>query len=380
MEKKISKIKILLTGGGSGGHIYPLSVVHQELKKLIEEKGFSADIRYFGSPGFLKNYFLEKNIRVSEIPASKMRRYFDLKNFLDMPKFAVSAIKSLWKVFWFMPHACFSKGGPGALAVLGACRFYNIPSVIHDSDSIPGLTTKIASSFARIIELSFESAREYIKTKNNLNLVGIPVRENLLEKKYDSMVKTEFGLNPDLPVIFFFGGSQGAEMLNQLVFENIKVLTENFQVIHQVGPTNYDSYKKEFDFMYGREGDIKNKYAFSPYFTEDLDKAYAASDIVVSRAGGSAIFECAALGKPMVLVPLPDSAQNHQIKNAYEYAKTGAALVIEQENLLPNLLIGEIKKILGDGEKLKKMSEAARNFYIPDSGKKIAVDILSVII
>ena len=380
MTKKSKKIRILLAGGGTGGHIYPLVAVAKELCKLTIEAGADPDIRYFGDPESFKFYLEDNDIRIVKIAASKWRRYFDIGNFLDIFKFFFGVIQGLWKIYWFMPHVCFSKGGPGALSVIAVCRFYAIPLIIHESDAVPGLTNKYSVKAARLIELAFAGAKDYFKTKIEMHLVGNPVREEILSAPTDKMVKAEFGFNPAQPVILILGGSQGAERLNNFIFENIETLAQKFQILHQLGPNNFDIYKKEYDFMYRARPDLKNRYVFRPYFDRDIGKAYAAADIVVARAGAGLIFEVAALGKPSILIPLPESANNHQVHNAYEYEKAGAAVVIEEENLLSGLLINQIEKILTDKNKYAQMSEAARKFYVPDSAKMIAEDILSLIL
>lgn len=386
MTRKSRKIRVLLTGGGTGGHIYPLMAVAQELEKAILEHDFTPDIRYFGDAGNFKFYLESHNVRIVKIVASKWRRYPDPRNFLDIFKFFWSLIQGFWKIYWFMPHLVFSKGGPGALAVTLVTRFYLIPLIIHESDALPGLTNKISSRGARIVELAFETAKNHFGPKTQLHLVGNPVREEVLKARLEDpeevkSSKREFGFNPEEPVILFLGGSQGAERINDFIFENIGQLTEKFQILHQVGAKNFNDYKKEYDFMSrGFNTNVKNRYHFVPYLEENIYKAYEAAEVVAARAGAGLIFETAALGKPAILIPLPTSANNHQIANAYEYEKAGAAVVIEEENLLPGVMIGEIERILKDRALYSRMSEAAKKFYIPDAAKIITEDILNLIL
>ena len=380
MAKRAKKIRILLTGGGTGGHIYPLISVALELRKNLMNQGFNPDIRYFGDPGNFKFYLDSSGIRIAKIVSSKWRRYLSIKNFFDIFRFLFGFMQSLWKVYWFMPDLCFSKGGPGSLPVIYICRFYAVPLVIHESDAVPGLTTKLSARKARLVELAFESAKDYFNTSAGIKVVGNPVREEILSAEGLKDVEYEFGFSPKEPVIFFIGGSQGASKLNEFVFENIQKLIENFQVLHQVGWDNFPGYKREFDFLYkDASGYLKSRYYFAPYFEKNIGMVYQAADIVVARAGANSIFELAALGKPSILVPLSESANNHQVENAYYYEKKGATLVIEEENLLGSLLINEVNKLLADKDRYELMSQAARNFYIPDTAKLISNDILEVI-
>jgi len=382
------KIRIVLTGGGTAGHIYPLIAVARELSRRIIERGFESDIRFFGDPGAFGFELAAAGIRISKVPASKWRRYFDPQNFFDIFKFTAGVMVSLWKMYWFMPHVCFSKGGPGALSVLTATRLYAIPIILHESDTIPGITNRLTARSARVIELAFEHAAEYFNAKKT-HLVGNPVLDELLGEgesrpaeeisRGARAAKIEFGFDPEKPVILFLGGSQGAERMNEFVLKNIRTLTEKFQVLHQTGRKNYESYQNEYLFVTKGDETLKQRYRFMPYFDKNLKNAYDAADVVVARAGAGTIFELAALGKPSILIPIPESANNHQVQNAYVYEKTGGTIVLEEENLHPALLLTTTEKILNDPARRQAMSEAAKKFYIPNAAQLITRDILSIL-
>lgn len=364
--------RILLTGGGTGGHIYPLLAAAQRLA------GYR--LRYFGDPGIYRDLLKSAGIEISAIASSKLRRYFSLANFLDFFKFIFGLIQSLWKLYWFMPDVAFSKGGPGALPVLLACRFYFIPVVIHESDAIPGLTNKISAKFARKVFLAFAAAQTHLQTKGEVATVGQPVRDDILKPKPMEEAKKSFAFNPIRPVLLVLGGSQGSAALNEFVLANITALLGRFQILHQVGYENYESHKQEWATISKDFSPLlKSSYEFVPYFDQNLSDAYDAADVVVSRAGAGAIFECAAKGKPAVLIPLPDSANGHQEANAFEAKKAGMAEVIEQQNLLSNLFLSVIDNLMSDTQKLSSMSVAARAFYKPDAATKIAEGIISLV-
>jgi UDP-N-acetylglucosamine--N-acetylmuramyl-(pentapeptide) pyrophosphoryl-undecaprenol N-acetylglucosamine transferase len=366
-------------GGGTGGHIYPLVAVAKKIQEITKETAEPVDLRYFGDPGPYENYLTTNGIAVEKIISSKLRRYFSLLNFLDIFKFSLGFIQSLWKLFWFMPDAAFSKGGPGALAVVFGCRFYRIPIIIHESDSIPGLTNKISSKFARKIEIAFESVKTYFPPKKEINLVGHPVREELLKTENKKTAKLGFNFDSLKPVILILGGSQGAMSINEFILNNIEILSKKFQIIHQVGTKNFESYKNEYMFI-SRDfnSSMKKNYFFIPYLEANLKSAYDACDLIISRAGAGAIFEIAGRGMPSILIPLDKSANDHQRQNAYEYSRNGAAIIIERENLLVNLFIKQIEEILNDPGRMEKMSSAAKNFYQPDAAFKIAEDIINI--
>lgn len=375
----MKSLRILLAGGGTGGHIFPLIAVAQELKKQAESLGIPLDMRYFGAAYEHARTIVDNDIAFVPVISSKLRRYWSLLNLIDIFKFFLSLFQLFWKIFWFMPDVVFSKGGPGAMAVVLVSRFYLIPVIIHESDSIPGFSNKISGILAKKVFLAFASAENYFNSKKT-EAVGNPVREPLFRQIDILEAKKSFGFGSAEPIILILGGSQGAERLNNFVLENLEFLIRDFLVIHQVGERNYNGYKKEYEFVTKDWSDIeKNRYYFKPFFSEDIAEAFVAADIVISRAGAGIIFELAAFGKPAILVPLPESANNHQNENAQIYAQSGAAVIIQQENLLGNLVMEELKKIFQNQALLQKMSEAAKSFYRPDAAKIIAKYLLTYV-
>ena len=327
-------IRILFTGGGTGGHIYPIVAVAEELKlKFIE--GSEIDLRYLGSPGSFRGLLENNGIKVSKIISAKLRRYFDLRNFIEIPfLFPLSVIQAVWKVFWIMPDVLFSKGGPGSLPVVLACKFYRVPIIIHDSDTAPGLANKLAARFANRIAISFASAADIFvaknpKLENKIALIGNPIRNSLISGEIldKETAKKIFGFNPKKPVILIICGSQGAEKINDFMIETAGELIKDWQIIHQTGIKNFKNVKQELDsILKNYPAEEKSNYKIVPYFDKDLKDAYTAADLVISRASGGSIFEIVAFGKPAILIPLlPDVVGAHQIKNAYEYAKNGAS-------------------------------------------------------
>ena len=380
-------MRILFTGGGTGGHIYPIIAVTEELQKISAEKKIGMDLRYFGSPEMFRSVLEQNGVRVSKIFSAKLRRYFDLRNFIDIPiLLPLSIIQAFWKVFWFMPDVLFSKGGPGSLPVVLACKFYRVRIIIHDSDSIMGLANRMASRWADRIAVSFESTAKTLleneKLSGKVAMVGNPIRKSLISGEIleRGTAKKIFGFNPEKPVILVIGGSQGAVKINDLMLEIVGKIIKDFQILHQTGIKNFDEVKKELDIIlrnYPEEQ--RSRYKTVPYFEKDLKDAYTAADVMVSRASSGSIFEAAAFGKPSILIPLPEEVVgDHQTVNAYEYAKGGAAIVIEQANLEPNILLGQLKKIFSEPGKLTQMSQAAKNFAKPEAARVIAEEILKL--
>lgn len=407
-------IRILITGGGSGGHLFPLLAIAEALRDRTRPStgsgqarvtGMPLDLRYVGDPADYEFLLRGRGVRVSRVMASKWRRYFSIKNFLEPFRAAIGLIQALWKIFWFMPDAAFSKGGPGALVILSVCRWYRIPYVIHESDAAPGLTNLVSARGARVVELAFPQAEGYFKAmRGEKRVVGNPVRREILAPPAPrDRAKTELGFDPARALLLVLGGSQGAVFMNSFILEHLAMLLPRIQIFHQTGADNFDAYRKNYE---ERKKEISpalaKAYRIVPFFVDDLPAALSAADVVLSRAGAGAIFEFAARGLPSILVPITDSPRNHQRENAYAYERAAACVVIEEENLLPQLLLDTLERILGRaGEspqnpaasgtpksrtatsgqvagQADRMTAAARAFYRPNAAEAIAEDIVRV--
>lgn len=367
---------ILLTGGGTGGHFYPLMAVAQELKRL---GGNSLKIKYLGARHPLNREMENIGIPTWTVASSKFRRYFSFLNILDFFKFFWSVSQSFIKLFILMPDLVFSKGGPGALPVILAARFYRIPVYIHESDAVPGLTNKISSRFAKKIFSSFETIKNYFPTSKNI-LTGNPIRSDILElveKESRETAKAKLGIPPQNKLIFVLGGSQGAVRINDFILENIKEFAKMGWIFHQVGAKNIPYVEGVVKNLKIAAPDILGQYKWAGFLSaQEMSRALTAADMVITRAGASSIFEIAAFGKPSILIPLEGAAGDHQTENAYQYEKGGACMVIEEPNLIPGIVIQRTRELLNDPQKLVAMSQAAKSFARPEAAKKIAEEIL----
>jgi UDP-N-acetylglucosamine--N-acetylmuramyl-(pentapeptide) pyrophosphoryl-undecaprenol N-acetylglucosamine transferase len=249
-----------------------------------------------------------------------------------------------------------------------------IPLVIHESDAVPGRVNKFAGHFAKRIGVAFTGAASFFPEKK-VALVGIPIRKRILGGNRE-IARDNLQMMGDLPIIGIIGGSQGAERLNNATLGVLKELTEHYEIIHQTGAKNFQDVRQEASVIL----EFGHKELYHPYGF--LDEAgmrdfYVVSDLIISR-GSSLIFEIAAWGKPSILVPLYNSAQDHQRKNAYEYAAAGACIVIEEPNLSPHVLFAEIKKVLDNPDLMQKMRAAAQKFSRIDAAELIAREILKI--
>lgn len=370
--------RILLVGGGSGGHVYPLIAVAKALEVEAQSKGVQVELEMLGEGEFAQKAATEAGIAYKGIFAGKLRRYASAKTLTDIYKLPFGFFQSLWHLFWFMPDAVFVKGGyasvmPGIVAWL-----YFIPLYIHDSDSVPGLANKILGKLATGIFTSFASAEGFFK-KNKIMRVGNPVRPELFRGNRDEALSF-FKLDSARKTVLVLGGSQGSQNINNHVLESLVILLQNHQVIHQCGGAQLNVVKTEIDRLV-KEGKgeygtlITERYRVYPFLSEkEMALAYAVADVVVSRGGAGEIFELAQLGKPAIVIPIHESANGHQLKNALEFSKHGAVL-IEEPNLTSHILVSQIDDLLKRG-RAQDVGQHIKTFATPQAAGQIAQRLL----
>lgn len=369
---------VVLTGGGTGGHIFPLIAVAERLRVAARERGIE-DIRFlYVGPRFdtiSEEIFRREGIDRRYIFSSKLRRYASPQTVLDIIKFPFAILHAIWILFWHMPDAVFSKGGYGSFPVMLASWLFMIPSrVIHESDSIPGIANIMAVPFAKRIGTGFQSAALKFPVEKTA-VVGVPIRQDLCGQDVKK-AKLFFDIVSDRKVILVMGGSQGAKAINDVLIQALPHLLEKYEVIHLTGPRHFDAVKAEAALAI--KENVAHYYHPYPFLTEEIKLAFTLAHLVVARASATTIFEIAFCGKPSVLIPLKGAAQDHQRANAYEYAKTGATVVIEEDNLTPNLLSSNIIAVLDDPSAAEKMSSGAAAFAVKDSADIIAKEILQL--
>jgi UDP-N-acetylglucosamine--N-acetylmuramyl-(pentapeptide) pyrophosphoryl-undecaprenol N-acetylglucosamine transferase len=369
---------VVLTGGGSGGHIYPLFAVAEVLKAKVQALGGETQFSYIGPRDAYATLFADRGIAVREIMAGKIRRYFSFENILDIPKFFIGVWQALWQMYLVMPDVVFSKGGTGAFPVVLAAWFYRIPVAIHESDAEPGLTNLVSSRFARKIFVSFARAAHYFDPSHT-TVSGAPIRPELLNNRPTREdARESLNFNKNEPLALILGGSQGSVRINEFIAANLAEIVKTSQVLHQTGMANIEDVKKLSNAALA-EQPASSSVRYQPvnYLTEKLQDALEAADIVVMRPGGS-IFEIAAFGIPAILIPIAESANDHQRVNAYEFANAGGGVVIEETNLLPGIFLSQFKKILSDNDLRAKMGAASAKFFVPGAAETIADGILAM--
>jgi UDP-N-acetylglucosamine--N-acetylmuramyl-(pentapeptide) pyrophosphoryl-undecaprenol N-acetylglucosamine transferase len=371
-------MKILLAGGGSGGHFYPIIAVAEQIQEVAKEKRLvDIELYYMADRPYNSGLLFDKGIIFKKTYAGKMRTYFSILNITDVFKTGIGVVKTFFTIFRLYPDVVFGKGGYVSFPALFAARLLRIPVVIHESDSVPGRVNKWAGKFAKRIAISYPEAAQYFN-KDKVALTGNPVRkEIMIPVKKGARDFLEFSEN--LPVLLIMGGSQGSQLINDIVLDALPELVKKYQIIHQTGKTNFAEVKETADVVL-RESQFKSRYRPFDYLNDlAIRMSAGAANLIISRAG-STIFEIALWGVPSIIIPITRSNGDHQRKNAFSYARAGACEVIEEHNLAPHILVSEIDKMLSsEAQNVKAlgiMSSSAKAFARPDAAYKIAEEIV----
>lgn len=369
-------MKILFTGGGSGGHFYPIISIAQEVIALSKENRLvTPQLFFMGPTPYNAGVLFDNNIIYKKNYAGKLRIYFSILNFFDFFKTLWGIFTSTLDVFTIYPDVVFGKGGYASFPVLFAARLLRIPVIIHESDTVPGRVNMWAGKFATRIAVSYEEAIKYFPT-DKVAHTGNPIRKELSEPLKEGA--HEFlKLSSTMPTILVLGGSLGAQIINDTVVDALPQLLKRFQIIHQTGKDNFDYVTSRTDSVLRNNQNASKYKPFGYLNVLAMRMAAGAADIIISRAGSS-IFEIASWGVPSIIIPITDSNGDHQRKNAYAYARSGACSVIEEANLTSHILASEVERIFDNRIAYEKMKEGAKAFIKPDAARKIAKEILTI--
>lgn len=376
-NKLFNQMKIVFTGGGTGGHFYPIIAVAQKVNQIIDKENIlGAKLYYFSDDPYDKEMLLETGLLYEEVRAGKMRTYFSLKNFTDIFRMFFGVINAIYKMFSIYPDVVFGKGGYASFPAIFAARILGIPVVIHESDSAPGRVNKWAGHFAKRIAVSFKEAADYFP-KEKVAWTGHPIRTEIEYSAPRSEALQYFKLESNLPVIFILGGSQGAELINNTVLSALPRLVKNFQIIHQTGVKNFKNVFGQAQVVLA-DSTEKSRYLSFPFLNPlAMKMAAGVATVVISRAG-STIFEIASWGIPSIIIPITHTNGDHQRKNAFSYAHEGGCNVIEEMNMTANILSSEIERIAEDKDIWNKMARDAKAYNKPDAAMKIARELVDM--
>lgn len=365
MDKK--NARILLAAGGTGGHVYPAIAIADALKK--EEA--KTEILFVGTRDHMEWQAVPKaGYDIRNIWISGFHRRMTLKNLLFPVKLLTSLAQSLRIIAGYKPHVVVSCGGYVAGPIGWVAGLKGIPIVIQEQNSFPGVTNRLLSKYARRIFTAFKEADRFLPEEKTL-ITGNPTRATLIEADKQVSLKS-FGFNDEKPVLLVMGGSGGAKTINEAMKANIEHLHDEtgLQIIWQCGPRYYDELSTEIHAK-----NLKNLKLTA--YLENMAEAYAASDLVISRAGASSCSELMLTGKPSLLVPSPNVAGDHQTQNAQAMVDAGASKLLE-DNAMKDTMTELVEKLIYDQANLKRMNQAALNLAKPDAARLIAKEILEI--
>jgi len=364
-------MRILFVGEPTKGHLYPIIAIIEKLKEIAQKNSESAEFMLISvKSDVLDDIFQETKVSHKTIMAPISTKPDPFGSF----KMPVGFLQALWYLFNYMPDAIFIKGGQVSVPVAIAGWIFRIPILIHESDYDPQPVDKFLSKFAKRIAISFEKTGEVYKAPKKIVFTGNPVL-NMITKGDRGLARKEFVLSDGKPVILILAGTLGAKLINDLVIEVLPQLLQKYQVIHQCGIDNYDKIRELVEKMNIHN---LNDYHLFPFFRNRAANAYAASDLVISRAGANTVSEIMNVGKPCILIPLSTAVSDEQTKNAFFYSETGAAVLVSEKNLKPNLILSIIGEVFANSLKALEMERAAKRMAHPHAAEKIAQEIINI--
>ncbi len=386
-------MRILLSGGGTGGSVSPLIAIAEELNSSFKKM----DFLWLGSKEGIEKKMIDnfnengEIIKFQSICNGKLRRYFSFKNFTDLVKIKLGFFQSIWIILKYKPDIILTAGSFIAVPVVLAGWILRVPVLAHQQDVKVGLANKLMSPFASIITCSLEESIKDFKNKN-IYFTGNAVRQKILKNKGGR----EFDFKNNLKTVLVLGGGTGAEAVNTLIVHCISSLTKFYNIIHITGgkivtpfpkggaggifPSAYTSHCQQNNFTSINTNNPSSEDATAHYraypFLNNIEDAYAVSDLVITRAGMGILSELSILAKPTIIIPIPDS---HQELNAKYFVDRNAAVVLNQKKLTPEELTETIKNLLSDKNALKKLSDNISKIMPADGAERITGIILEEI-
>ncbi|MBR4380391.1 MAG: undecaprenyldiphospho-muramoylpentapeptide beta-N-acetylglucosaminyltransferase [Bacteroidaceae bacterium] len=365
--------KVIISGGGTGGHIFPAVSIANAIKELRPE----AEILFVGAEGRMEMQRVpDAGYRIIGLPIAGFDRKHLWKNFAVLVKIVRSQWKARSIIKDFKPDIAVGVGGYASGPLLKTASMMGIPTLLQEQNSYAGVTNKLLAKKAKKICVAYEGMEKFFPA-DKIILTGNPVRQNLLVNKYTKAeALQDFGFNTNKKTILILGGSLGARTINQTLMDAIETIQANpdIQFIWQTGKIYIDEVRNK---VYG-EGDRKIENLFITDFIKSMDKAYASADLVISRAGAGSISEFCLLEKPVILVPSPNVAEDHQTKNALALSTKDAAIYVKDAEAHDKLIPMALETVRDD-DKLASLKENIAKLALPDSAKIIANEVLKLI-
>lgn len=373
-------MKVVFTGA-AGGHFYPLIAIAEALSDLVAERRLvSPKMYYLSDKPYDEQALFAHNLQFVRIPAGKVRRYFSFQNVTDVFKTIQGYFAALAALFRIYPDVVISKGSYASVPVVFAAALLRIPIIIHESDAKPGRANLLAAKIATRIAISYDNSVQYfpVKLRGKIARTGIPIRKALQHPSPREVGAARFALDTSVPTVLVVGGSSGSQRINETVIDALLDILPHANVIHQTGKNNIEHVESLSKVVLGNSPFAARYHAVPFLGAEDFQAAAGAADLVISRAGATSIAEISLWQKPAILIPIPEAISHDQRTNAYAYAHTGAAVVLEEGNLTHHVLASEVTRILGDTRTAQTMAGHAHGFANPDAGRVIAEEVVRI--
>ncbi len=366
-------LKIIISGGGTGGHIFPAISIANAIRELEPE----TDILFVGAEGRMEMQRVpDAGYRIIGLPVAGFDRKRLWKNISVLWKLMISQRKARKIIREFRPQVAVGVGGYASGPTLKTAGSMGIPTLIQEQNSYAGVTNKLLAKGARKICVAYEGMERFFPA-DKIILTGNPVRQELVQTTISREEAVSFfGLAPDKKVILILGGSLGARTINETFSTQLaKIAASDVQFIWQTGKIYYPDIKQTVEKFEAAQGKIRNLYVSD--FISDMAKAYAAADLVISRAGAGSISEFCLLHKPVILVPSPNVAEDHQTQNAMALVQKEAAIYVKDTEAVERLLDTALDTI-HDDDKLESLSRHIATLALPDSARIIAQEVISL--
>jgi len=370
-------MRVLVSGGGTGGHIYPALAIATQLRTQHQ-----AEILFLGSDDGLENEIVPAaGFRLATVKAGKLRRYLSFKTITGVLRIPLGMIQAFRIVRKFRPDAAFTSGGYVAVPAALATRLNGVPLLLHQQDVPPNLSNRLAAPLATRISVAFADSLPYFPARKTL-VLGNPIRQSMLDVRATTpqQARTSLGFDAATRLLLVTGGSQGARHLNQVVCHALPQLLAHCQVLQISGKDLYNETRSLANSVLADQDEaLQQRYRLVPYLNEEMPLAMQAADLVLCRSGASTLTELAILGKPSILVPLPPAiGSSPQEANAAMFGRKQAALVILNDDLKPEILVERVKSILTSSTLLEAMSQAVSEFAKPEATQDITKEIIKI--
>jgi len=365
-----SGLKILVSGGGTGGHIFPAVAIADALKKKVSD----CEILFVGAKGRMEMEKVpQSGYEIKGLWISGIQRKLDKRNLMFPFKLISSLVGAKRIINSFKPDIAIGTGGYASAPLLYMASRTKIPTLILEQNSYPGITNKLLGKTVDTICVAYSGMEKYF-IKEKIVITGSPIREQIANNNLSKDEACEFfNLPSNKTVLLIIGGSQGALGINRAILANMEMICESgIQILWQTGISSYDDAKTEVE----KRG-LADSVKVTKFITR-MDMAYAASDIVVSRSGAIALAEIVSVEKPAIFIPLPSAAEDHQTKNAMTLVEGEAAILVEEKNAIEQLG-NELKSLMADKDKIQQLKNNIKKFQTPDATNKIVDEALKLL-